>query len=353
MTTNVLLTCAGRRNYLVEYFRDAVRGTGRVLAADTDPDAPAMQEADTALVVPPVGRPDYVDHLLALCAEHRVRLVVSLNDLELPILARRRDEFLAIGTIPVVSTPAVIDTCTDKWATHRFLTGLGLPAPRTYLSLADARAALAEGELTFPVVVKPRWGTASIGIEYPRDLEELELAFRLTEIRIRRTIIAGMSDADPGRSVLVQEHLSGQEHGLDVVNDLAGRHVTTFAKRKLSMRAGETDRAMTVDDDQLRKLGEVLGRQLGHVGNLDCDVFVGDGQPYVLELNPRFGGGYPFSQVAGADLPAALVSWAEGRVPETAWLTVRPDVVAAKCDRLVGVGTDRRGGTPPFREIGR
>jgi carbamoyl-phosphate synthase large subunit len=348
MTTNVLLTCAGRRNYLLQYFRDALRGSGRVFAADTDADAPAMQEADTPLLVPPVNQSDYVDQILALCAEHRIRLLLSLNDLELPILARRREEFTDIGTIPVVSPAKVIDTCTDKWATHRFLTNLGLPAPRTYLSLADARTALAEGELSFPVVVKPRWGTASIGIEYPDSLEELELAYRLTEIRIRHTIIAGMSGADPERSVLVQQCLAGQEHGLDVVNDLDGCHVTTFAKRKLAMRAGETDRAMTVDDDQLKKLGEVLGRQLGHVGNLDCDVFVSDGQPYVLELNPRFGGGYPFSHVAGANLPAALVAWAERRPTDPEWFTVRPDVMSAKCDRLVTRGARMRAGEEPF-----
>jgi len=114
-----------------------------------------------------------------------------------------------------------------------------------------------------------------------------------------------------------------------------GRYVTTFVKRKLSMRAEETDRAITVDDPVLSALGETLGRRLGHTGNLDCDVFVGDGEPAVVELNPRFGGGYRFSHAAGADVPAALVAWASGLTADACWLEASPGVASGKCDRLV------------------
>ena len=134
---------------------------------------------------------------------------------------------------------------------------------------------------------------------------------------------------------MIQERLHGQEYGLDVVNDLDGHYVTTFAKRKLAMRDGETDRACTEAHEGLLRLGEALGRTLKHRGNLDCDVFVSGNDCYVLEMNPRFGGGYPFSHVAGANLPAALIAWAQGQQPDPAWLTVEPGVRAAKCDRLV------------------
>jgi carbamoyl-phosphate synthase large subunit len=341
---NIILTCAGRRNYLLRYFREALPGASQIFATDADPLAPALQEADVAQRVPPARQPDYVDHLVALCDKHRIRLLIPLNDLELPILASSRAQFSNVGTIPVVSGPDVIATCSDKWATHEVLRRWGVSVPRTFLSLARAREALSDGEITFPVVVKPRWGSASIGIEYPADDEELELAYRLTEIRIGRTSIAAMSAEDPARAVLVQQHLPGREYGLDVINDLDGGYVTTFVKQKLAMRAGETDRAMTIDDDQLQKLGETLGRYLGHIGNLDCDVFVSDGQPYVLEMNPRFGGGYPFSHLAGANLPAALVAWAAGQQPDRRWLTVLPNIAAAKHDRLVAVQLGREAG---------
>ncbi|MHB8842519.1 MAG: ATP-grasp domain-containing protein, partial [Candidatus Aquicultor sp.] len=112
---NVLLTCAGRRNYLIQYFRDALNGQGKIYAADTNPDASALQEADGYFIVPPVGHPEYFDILRDICDKHQVRLLLSLNDLELPLLARQRESFLEIGTIPVISAPHIIDMCFDKY----------------------------------------------------------------------------------------------------------------------------------------------------------------------------------------------------------------------------------------------
>jgi carbamoyl-phosphate synthase large subunit len=255
--------------------------------------------------------------------------------LELPLLAQQRDRFLKIGTVPAISDPAAIDICFDKWKTFQFLTQHHIPTPKTYRSLTDARQALASGELTFPLVVKPRWGTASIGIEYPQDDEELELAYRLVKKRLTRTILADASAIDPDRSILIQERIIGSEYGLDVINNLDGKYIATLSKRKLSMRGGETDRAMTILDPQLTEIGAKIGRQLQHIGNLDCDVF-GDANGYrVLEMNPRFGGGYPFSHVAGANLPAALIAWVSGKSPDPDWFTVAPNVISSKCARLV------------------
>ncbi len=332
---NVLLTCAGRRNYLVHYFSEALGGNGKVFAADTSADAPAMAEADRAFVVPPVNASGYPSALLAICKAHDVRLLVPLNDLELPVLAAQRRIFLDNGIIPVVSTPEVIDTCFDKLKTTQFIAGLGLSGPVTTANLLETDALLKTGALRFPIVVKPRWGSASIGIEFPEDREELDLAFTLVRKRVMRTFLAGVSANDPDGYILIQEKLGGQEYGLDVVNDLNGRHVATFIKRKLAMRAGETDRAETVDQPALRDLGARIGTALGHVGNLDCDVFLTPDGPRVLEMNPRFGGGYPFSHEAGANLPAVLLAWAANRTPDPTWLRMMPGVRSAKCDRLV------------------
>jgi carbamoyl-phosphate synthase large subunit len=332
---NVLLTCAGRRNYLVHYFREALAGRGQVFAADCSGDAAALQDADCGFVVPPVGAPQYVDSLLGLSRQHGVRLVVPLSDLELPILARQRDRFADIGTLAAVSSPHVIDLCADKWASVSFLRECGLAVPLTFLCLADVKQALRAGEVQFPLVIKPRWGAASIGVSYAEDEDELESAYYLLGRHLPRTSLARMCAADPTRCILVQERVQGREHGLDVVNDLHGSYVTTFARRKLVMRAGETDQAVTVENEELRMAGRTIGEQLGHVGLLDCDVFIGERGCVVLEMNPRFGGGYPFSHAAGADIPACLVAWAGGEQPDPNWLCARPHVVAAKCDRLV------------------
>lgn len=332
---NILFTCAGRRNYLLQYFREALAGRGQVFATDASPTAPAMMEADRAFVVPYVSDPTYFDVIIGLAKDHDARLLISLNDLELPYLSREKARLIAMGILPIVSDPWVIDACFDKFRTAELLAEIGLASPQTYLTLDDAKAALDSGELTFPLVVKPRWGTGSIGLEFPQDMRELELAYALVSLRLSRTIIADVSAADPGRGVLIQGRLPGQEYGLDIVNDLDGNHVTTFVKQKLAMRAGETDKAETVDEPILREVGARIAARLRHVGNLDCDVFLTPDGPAVLEMNPRFGGGYPFSHVAGANLPAALLAWVDGREPDSDWLTVTYGTIAAKCDRLV------------------
>jgi len=332
--TDVLLTCAGRRNYLVEFFRAALAGSGRVLAADARADAAALAEADAAFVTPDALDPHYPERLLELCAREDVGLVVPLNDLELPVLARERERFRAEGVQVVVSSPEVIDLCFDKLATARKLAEWGFAAPATFDELGAALHALDTGRLLPPAVVKPRWGSGSIGVEFCQDRRELVLAHQLVSMRLGRTALAASSAADPEHAVLVQEHVPGQEYGLDIVNDLAGRTAAVFVKRKLAMRAGETDRAETVADADLEQLGHDLGTRLGHVGNLDCDLFVHRQGVTVMELNPRFGGGYPFTHAAGANVPAALVAWWQGRAPEPGWLEARPGVVAAKCDRL-------------------
>lgn len=316
-------------------FSAALAGRGEVLAADASLDAPAMSQADRVFVVPPVSDPNYIETLLKICQENQVRLLISLNDLELPILSQAREQFLQIGTIPVVSEPRVIEIGFDKHLTHQFLQGIGLRVPQQYLTLEEAQAALKTGELQFPLVVKPRWGTASIGIDFPEDDRELELSYALNRYRVQRSIIGAASSSDLERSVMIQGRLQGNEYGLDVVNDLEGNYVTTFVKRKLAMRAGETDRASVVDEPELVQVGEKIGRELRHIGNLDCDVFLTPNGPYVLELNPRFGGGYPFSQEAGANVPAALLAWANHEKVDPAWLKPRVGWTGSKCDVIL------------------
>ena len=120
------------------------------------------------------------------------------------------------------------------------------------------------------------------------------------------------------------------EYGLDVIHDLKGNQRTVVVKEKEAMRSGETDGAKTVDHERLRRLGQILGSLTRHKGNLDVDAFEADGVCYVLEMNARFGGGYPFSHAAGVNLPYALVKWALGQEPEEKYLTARAGVRAQK-----------------------
>ena len=122
------------------------------------------------------------------------------------------------------------------------------------------------------------------------------------------------------------------------MNDFNKNHRGVSVKQKLSMRAGETDKAITVDNAKLREIGSIIGNGLKHIGNLDCDVLERDGEYYVLELNPRFGGGYPFSHEAGVNIPKAIVAWSQGKdVPDSEFVPEYGKKFS-KCDILLNVG---------------
>src|SRR5690606_26656016 len=158
--------------------------------------------------------------------------VISLNDLELPILSKHHRELESMGAKVIVADEEAIAIAFDKWKTVQFLEAIGLKSPKTFVDLQEAQSAIKEGELSFPLVIKPRWGSASIGIDFPEDMEELNLAYRLQSIRLRRTILAEASKEDIDHAILIQEKIPGKEYGMDVLNDFEGNHVGTFVREK-------------------------------------------------------------------------------------------------------------------------
>ena len=333
---NILFTCAGRRTYLLKYFKENMSAGDKVVATDMQLSAPALQVADVKFQVPAVYDPNYIDITLNVCKEQKIDALISLNDLELPILAENKAKFEALGMKVIVSDPKVIDICFDKYKTAQWVESIGLNAPRTYVTLESAKEALAKGEIAFPLFMKPRWGSGSIGQETIDDMEELDIYYHLLMKKIKKTILATASVGD--EYIMIQENLTGNEFGLDVMNDLDGNIVAVAVKQKLAMRAGETDKAITVDLPVVREMGVTIGRELKHIGNLDVDIMQrANGDYCVLELNPRFGGGYPFSYEAGANMPLAILQWLKGEKVDASMLQPKYGKMFAKNDYLMEI----------------
>ena len=298
--------------------------------------APALQVADVKLQVPAVYDPEYVNITLNICKEQQIDVLLSLNDLELPILSENKARFEKIGVKVIVSDPQVIDIAFDKYKTAQWVKSLGLVAPKTYVRLEDAKNALAAGEIEFPLFMKPRWGSGSIGLESIADMEELDIYYNILIKKIKKTILATASVGD--EYIMIQEKLTGSEFGLDIMNDLNGKNVGVSVKQKLAMRAGETDKAVTVDLPEVREMGCKIGEALGHIGNLDVDIMQrADGAYCVLELNPRFGGGFPFSYEAGVNMPKAIIQWAKGEEVDPQMLQPEYGRMFAKNDYLMEI----------------
>lgn len=337
MAINILFTCAGRRNYLINYFKAAIKGQGQVIASDMSLSAPAMVDADLAILVPSIYDNNYIEELKKIIIEHKVTAVVSLNDLELPILSKHKKELETTGTKIIVSSELVINIAFDKVETFNFLTKIGLKTPKTYTNLKTAMSAIKDGSLKYPLVVKPRWGSASIGIDFPESSEELELAFKLQHIKLKKSILNTASEQDIDNAILIQEKLDGREFGMDVVNDFEGNYFGTFVREKLNMRSGETDKAVSVIDERFNAIGKKIAEHTKHIGSMDCDVFMANNKLYVLELNPRFGGGYPFSHEAGINTAAIYIEWLKGNKNVEEFNAYKAGKVFSKCDRMLEI----------------
>lgn len=332
---NILLTSAGRRGYIVKYFQDALGKEGKVHVANSSPLSVAMKYGDQAVVTPLIYDDEYIPFLTSYCQYHQIDAIIPLFDIDLPILSKNRSEFEKIGVTVIVSKEESIRICNDKWETFNYLKENNLNTPETFLSIASALNAVHTGRVSFPLIIKPRWGMGSISIYEASDQEELELLFKKVEKNILSTYLVYESNLNHESNVIIQEKLSGQEYGLDVINDLNGHYQNTVVKKKYAMRSGETDCAETVANPTLVQLAEQISRTLGHIGNLDIDAFYVEGVAYILEMNARFGGGYPFSHQAGVNLPKAIVLWLQNANVKHSLLEAEMGVIGYKDIQII------------------
>ena len=294
---NILLLSVGTRNGIVRSFQRALQGTGRVIASDASKLAPALYEADKYYIVPSLAEEGYLEAVLSLCKRERIAGVLSLIDPETDFLARSADILAQAGTKVIGSSAALCALAADKYRTYRWLERHGYRCARAWRSAEAFFRALEAGEAAFPVFIKPVSGSASVGAESACDKETARFLFQRTP------------------DAMIQEYLAGQEIGADIYADLlSGEVVSVFTKKKLKMRAGETDKSVSFRDPQLFALLERLIRESGFRGPLDIDLFEVDGRYFISEINPRFGGGYPHALAAGCDFAGLILNNLRGIV---------------------------------------
>jgi len=303
---NILLTSVGRRSYMISYFKNALHGIGEVHAAN-NPDVYSMQVADYSVKTPLIYDPTYIDFLLEYCRKNEINAILSLFDMDSKILAINKSKFLKNNINVLVSDLDIIQICNDKWLSFNFLKDKGYSTPITFLSLSESIQALNSGLIQFPLMLKPRWGMGSIGIFEADTLPELEVLYAKSIQSIRTTYLKYESFSSTEQSIIIQEKISGTEFGLDVFNDLEGNFLSCIPKRKIDIRNGETISAEIVSDTTLINLGEKLSKDLHHIANLDVDVIISGENNYIIDLNCRFGGQYPFCHLAGTNFPEAIV----------------------------------------------
>lgn len=298
---NILFTCVGRRVALLNAFRSALAELGldgKIIATDITTASSAFHIADEGILVPSVGRVEYTPALLDIVRNHDVKLLVPLTDLDLRSLARQRGKFQDLGCTVMIASEAAVTLCRNKAQTNLILAESGLATIDTF-TLQEFLA-----KPFYPCFVKPIRGSASIGAGMLRDEKELWAHV-----------------ATYGDLMLLQEYVPGREYTIDVYRSRDGWVRCIVPRQRLTVRAGEVEKGVTV---MSKKLMDCTSRLVGCLGDL-WGVFCcqcrwpDDGPPRFFEINPRFGGGAPLSIHAGANLPLYLLQEVLG-LPITAEL---------------------------------
>ncbi|MCI1590693.1 ATP-grasp domain-containing protein [Heyndrickxia oleronia] len=289
---NILLCSAGRRVKLVQYFKEELEKIGgKVVAVDCDSTAPALQFADHSEKVPPITDTYYIKAIKQVCQKYNIQAVLSLIDPELSLLAEYIDEFEKMHIKVICSKNDVINICFDKYLTYKFLQNNGIQGIPTYLQLKEVFEEIENGQIRYPLIVKPRRGSASFDISKINSYEELNTIWKDSE------------------DLVIQPFIDTAEYGVDCFVDLLNNQMTNiFCKRKIKMRAGETDKSIAEYDPILIQLIESLIDQLKPIGPIDIDCFKTEQGYLISEINPRFGGGYPHAHEMGQNFVKNIIN---------------------------------------------
>jgi len=282
---NILFCSVGRRARLLMDFRESMKGCGQLIATDLSPVAPALFFADKTYLVPRITEAGYFDRILEICRESDVKAITTLIDPEIEILARHREELLEMGILPLCPAEWTAHLCFDKYEMFRHLRSKGVRTVLTYNSIESFKDGLERGEVSFPVFMKPISGSGSVGIGRFDTMDEV------------------MEKWNDGKfTYIIQELMTGGDCDADVYVDcVSHKPVAIFSKRKIESRIGGASKTISYKDPKLFEFVEQVCSALELNGPCDMDFFMKEGEYYLSEINPRFGGAYLHAYGAGVD----------------------------------------------------
>ena len=302
-----LASTIGKRGYIARYLREASPTGSAVIGTGNDPFTPGFMSCDAAYLMPSIGDPEYLSRVVELCARERITAALSLSDLDVPALARVRDQLTDAGVACFFPDPVTAERFVDKVETARFLRSHGLATPPTFSHLGAAFDAVGT-----PLVVKPRRGSASEGLAVCYDHDSAWAAW------------------SRAHEPIAQPYLAGCLVNVEACSCPGGSLLALSAWRRHRSVGGETLLAETVEHPRALELAKTLLAASPIPGPIDIDMIETHDQLWILEVNTRFGGGYPTSHLAGADFPGAMVEALAGHRGARPMRSARPNVVMMK-----------------------
>lgn len=317
---NLLILSPGRRVEIVEYFKETFHAAGRkVYTLDMSPYAPALYSGDEFFRINKDFNhlDQYIAHILEICKEKNISVILTLIDPELVLLSDYKEQFESKGIKLILCDLKFIKQTFDKFGFYNTYKDI-IKLVDTVGSYEDAVAEIESGEWSFPLFAKLRDGSASIGIKKISNYTDFE----------------GIKEE---KKYIYQPFIDGSEFGIDAYFDMiTGELVSVFMKKKIAMRAGETDKAISVKSEQVLNEVKKLTNIKGLYGPIDVDVFVSKtGEVFINEINPRFGGGHPHAYGCGVNFMKLILNNLEGKKNEPNFNNYKEGIMMLKYNGLL------------------
>lgn len=292
---------------------------GKIVATDISLTAPAIYLADKHYIVPRIDDNNYISTILDICEKEEIHAITTLIDPEIMILAENRSKFEKIGVEVLTPYKETAEICFDKYVMYKYLKEKNIRTVLTYSDIVSFKEGMKKGEITFPVFVKPRTGSGSVGARKIEDIEILEKSML----------------EDP--SLIIQELMSD---ALDIdadiyVDTISNQAVSLFSKKKLETKIGGASKTISFRDDKLNEFVSEALKVFKFNGPIDMDFWYRDGEYYLSEINPRFGGGYLHAYAVGIDFIKLIENNVNGIENEPCFGNYEEDIVMMMYDSIV------------------
>lgn len=292
---NILFCSAGRRVKLLKDFKETIGKNGKIVVAENSVYAPSRYVADISYTVPPIDSPKYIEEILMICKKEEIKAIFTLIDPEIELLAKNKDVFNKEGIKVFTPSEESADLCFDKYKMYNFLKKNDINTTLTFGDIEEFKEYYSQGKIEFPVFVKPRTGSGSVGAKKINTMSELEEAMNNNPM------------------LIIQEYMNGIDLDADVyVDTISRKAVSIFSKKKIETKIGGASKTISFKDEKLFEFIKKIIPLFDFYGTIDMDFFYKDGKYYLSEINPRFGGAYIHAYGAGVNFPRMVLNNIDG-----------------------------------------
>ena len=295
---NILFTSVGKRYYLLNYFRKNIDKKIKIISSNSSSYTSAKNFSDFFYLSPKIKSKSYIKFIASIIKRHKIKLIVPLIDIDSKKLSKNISIINKLNAILISPPYKIVNTITDKYKLYKFLIKNDLRTPKTYISKNDFMSDLKKKKIKFPIILKPRYGTSSILTTKAENVSQLDLFYKFL---LKKIDCQYFNEKNHKKKIVIQEYIEGSEYGLDLLNSIGKNYHSHLLKEKIQMRNGETE-ICKISNKNISTMCKKISESIKHNFLVDIDMIEMCKKFYIIDINPRIGGGYPFTHAAGFDM---------------------------------------------------